>query len=114
MMVSFNPSHQLRKWFNNNYLGVPLERNCTQPSNIRSVYATFCELSEIVHQSLYLFYAPGSNLTSTSLLQVYTRYLHWYDANPSALRLGHNFTPAVLFAQYVLQNPHKTLITPTN
>ncbi|KAI9648945.1 hypothetical protein NHQ30_001511 [Ciborinia camelliae] len=78
--------------------GAPLQRNCTQPSNIRSVYATFCELSEIVHQSLYLFYAPGSNFTSNSLLQVYTRYLRWYDSIPTALRLGHNFTPAVLFS----------------
>ncbi|ESZ95156.1 hypothetical protein SBOR_4456 [Sclerotinia borealis F-4128] len=78
--------------------GAPLGRNCTQPSNIRSVYATFCELSEIVHQSLYLFYTPGSNFTSNSLLQVYTRYLRWYDSIPAALRLGHNFTPAVLFS----------------
>ncbi|KAF7862637.1 hypothetical protein EAF04_007510 [Stromatinia cepivora] len=78
--------------------GAPLERNCTQPSNIRSVYATFCELSELVHQSLYLLYAPGSNFTSNSLLQVYTRYLRWYDSIPAALRLGHNFTPSVLFS----------------
>src|SRR4051794_11927176 len=29
-------------------IGAPLERNCIQPSNVRSVYKTFCELSEIV------------------------------------------------------------------
>ncbi|RAL68670.1 hypothetical protein DID88_007379 [Monilinia fructigena] len=81
--------------------GAPLERNCTQPSNTRSVYATFCELSEIVHKSLYLLYAPGSNFTRNSLIQVYTRYLQWYESIPTALRLGHNFTPAVLFSQYV-------------
>ncbi|KAA8567599.1 hypothetical protein EYC84_008074 [Monilinia fructicola] len=78
--------------------GALLERNCTQPSNIRSVYATFCELSEIVHKSLYLLYAPGSNFTSNSLLRIYTRYLQWYESIPTALRLGHNFTPAVLFS----------------
>ncbi|QSZ37054.1 hypothetical protein DSL72_009146 [Monilinia vaccinii-corymbosi] len=78
--------------------GVPLERDCTQRSNIRTVFATFCELSEIVHQSLYLFYAPCSSFTSKLLLQVYTRYLRWYASIPAALRLGHNFTPAVLFS----------------
>lgn len=68
--------------------GAPLERNCTQPSNVRSVYKTFCELSEIVHQALYIFYTPGTPLTSKSLLDVYTKYLNWYDAIPAALRLG--------------------------
>ena len=81
--------------------GAPMERNCTQPSNVRSVYKTFCELSEIVHNSLYLCYSPGPQLTAKRLLAVYSRYLNWYDAIPSALRLGHNFTPAVLFCQYV-------------
>ncbi|KAL3417145.1 fungal specific transcription factor [Phlyctema vagabunda] len=78
--------------------GVPLERNCKQPSNVRSVYRTFCDLSEIVHKQLYAFYTPGENLTSTMLMDVYTQYLKWYEGIPSALRLGQNFTPAVLFA----------------
>ncbi|KAM3087208.1 hypothetical protein ACMFMG_001313 [Clarireedia jacksonii] len=81
--------------------GVPLERNCTQPSNVRSVYKTFCELSEIVHNSLYLLHTPGSNFTSHDLLELYTMFLRWYDSIPAALRLGHNFTPFVLFSQYV-------------
>ncbi|PQE05629.1 fungal specific transcription factor protein [Rutstroemia sp. NJR-2017a BBW] len=81
-----------------NNLGAPLERNCTQPSNIRSVYKTFCELSEIVHNSLYLLYTPGSNFTSHDLLELYTSFLHWYDLIPATLRLGHNFTPFVLFS----------------
>jgi len=80
-------------------LGAPFERSCTQPSNVRSVYKTFCELSEIVHISLYTLYTPGSPVTGKKLLNVYTKYLKWYDSLPTALRLGHNFTPAVLFAQ---------------
>lgn len=79
--------------------GAPLERNCTQPSNVRSVYKCFCELSEIVHQALYLFYTPGVYVTRKSLINVYTKYLRWYDSIPEALRLGRNFTPSVLFAQ---------------
>jgi hypothetical protein len=38
-------------------------------------------------------------VTSKSLLASYTDFLRWYDAIPAVLRLGHNFTPAVLFAQ---------------
>ncbi|KAF5721924.1 nitrogen assimilation transcription factor nirA [Fusarium mundagurra] len=32
------------------------------------------------------------------LLGIYTEYLDWYNGVPEVLRLGHNFTPAVLFA----------------
>ncbi|TVY34716.1 Nitrogen assimilation transcription factor [Lachnellula occidentalis] len=78
--------------------GAPFERSCTQPSNIRSVYKTFCELSEIVHQTMYTLYTPGSPVTGKKLLDVYTKYLNWYESIPTALRLGQNFTPAVLFA----------------
>lgn len=79
--------------------GVPLQRSCEQPSNVRSVYKCFCELSELVHQSLYILHSPGRPLTSRDLLGIYTQYLDWYDRIPVVLRLGHNFTPAVLFAQ---------------
>ncbi|KAL2062109.1 hypothetical protein VTL71DRAFT_6375 [Oculimacula yallundae] len=78
--------------------GAPLETACTQPSNVRSVYKTFCELSEIVHKSLYVLYTPGKPVTSKSLNDVYTEYIRWYSEIPEALRLGQNFTPAVLFA----------------
>lgn len=79
--------------------GVPLRRSYEQPSNVRSVYKCFCELSELVHQSLYILHSPGRPLTSKDLLRIYTQYLNWYDRIPEVLRLGVNFTPAVLFAQ---------------
>ncbi|KAI1391792.1 nitrogen assimilation transcription factor nirA [Hypoxylon trugodes] len=78
--------------------GAPLQRSCEQPSNVRSVYKCFCELSELVHQSLYVLHSPGKPVTSRDLLSIYTQYLNWYDRIPEVLRLGHNFTPAVLFA----------------
>ncbi|KAK2073408.1 hypothetical protein P8C59_007695 [Phyllachora maydis] len=74
------------------------EGSYQQPSNVRSVYKCFCELSELVHHSLYGLHAPGRPLTSRDLLRVYRQYLDWYDRVPEVLRLGHNFTPAVLFA----------------
>jgi len=77
--------------------GVPLQRSCHQPSNVRSVYRCFCELSELVHQSLYSSQIPGRYLTARDLLKRYASYLNWYDRIPESLRLGHNFTPAVLF-----------------
>jgi hypothetical protein len=79
--------------------GAPMEPYCIQPSNVRSVYKTFCELAEIVHRSMYTLYTPGANVTSKTLLETYTEYLGWYDVIPTTLRLGQNFTPAVLFAQ---------------
>jgi hypothetical protein len=79
--------------------GVPEILSANQPSNVRSVSRCFCELAELVHQSLYVLYAPGRRLTLSELLTVYTRYLNWYSSLPEALRLGHNFTPSVLFAQ---------------
>lgn len=79
--------------------GAPLQRSCEQPSNVRSVYKCFCELSELVHESLYILHSPGRPLSSRDLINIYTDFLNWYDNIPEVLRLGHNFTPAVLFAQ---------------
>lgn len=79
--------------------GAPLQRSCEQPSNVRSVYKCFCELSELVHEALYMLHSPGRLLSSRDLVNIYTEFLNWYDNIPEVLRLGHNFTPAVLFAQ---------------
>lgn len=49
-----------------------------------------------------MLHSPGKPLSARDLLNIYTEYLNWYDRIPEALRLGHNFTPAVLFAQYSL------------
>jgi hypothetical protein len=79
--------------------GVPLERNCSQPGNLRSVYTSFCELSEVVHDTMFELYQPQGQLSSRTILLAYTKYLDWYSSLPDALRLGQNFTPTVLFTQ---------------
>ena len=79
--------------------GIPLDHHFDQPSNLRSVYKTFCELSERVHNVLYTLYSPGFEASSEELIALYHQYIHWYDTIPDNIRLGHNFTPAVLFAQ---------------
>ncbi|KAF5697412.1 nitrogen assimilation transcription factor nirA [Fusarium mundagurra] len=55
--------------------GAPLQLQYEQPSNERSVYKCL----------------------SRVLLGIYTEYLDWYSSVPEVLRLGRNFTPAVLF-----------------
>lgn len=80
-------------------IGAPFQRSCEQPSNVRSVYKCFCELSALVHDSLYKLHTPGRPLRGQDLLKIYTEFLDWYDSIPEVLRLGQNFTPAVLFAQ---------------
>uniref|UniRef100_A0A0D2YF37 Xylanolytic transcriptional activator regulatory domain-containing protein n=1 Tax=Fusarium oxysporum (strain Fo5176) TaxID=660025 RepID=A0A0D2YF37_FUSOF len=44
------------------------------------------------------FSLDKKTLTAQGLLGIYTEYLDWYNGVPKVLRLGHNFTPAVLFA----------------
>ncbi|KAE8445252.1 hypothetical protein EG329_013624 [Mollisiaceae sp. DMI_Dod_QoI] len=92
--------------------GEPLDRHFDQPSNLRSVYKTFCELSEIVHQALYTLYSPGFELTSGSLIKVYNSYIEWYDTIPDSLRLGQNFTPSVLFAHLFYHSATLLLFQP--
>jgi hypothetical protein len=80
-------------------LGTPLPQAHEQPSNVRSVYKCFCELTELVHETMYVLYTPGRCLMGRDIVKLYTKYLGWYDNIPEVLRLGHNFTPSVLFAQ---------------
>lgn len=77
--------------------GEQSESSLHQRSNGRSVFDSFCSLSEVVHQSLYILYAPGGALTSQDVLGIYKRYMDWYDSIPQVLRTGDNSTPAVLF-----------------
>ncbi|KAE9374026.1 hypothetical protein N431DRAFT_371392 [Stipitochalara longipes BDJ] len=92
--------------------GAPLDENFSQPSNLRTVYTTFCELSEKVHNVLYTLYSPGSEITSSALIKLYNEYIHWYDTIPGSLRLGQNFTPAVLFAQLFYHSATLLLFQP--
>lgn len=69
-----------------------------QPSHVRSVFKCYAELSELTHQILYLFHSPEEPVTAKRLLDIYRNFATWFDNVPTALRLGYNFTPAVLFS----------------
>ncbi|POS83322.1 hypothetical protein EPUL_004722 [Erysiphe pulchra] len=70
----------------------------SQASNDWNVFVIFCDLSDIIHRSLYILNSPREKVTSFRLLACYTEFLHWYDSNPTKMRLGQVFTPAILFS----------------
>ncbi|RKF59746.1 Nitrogen assimilation transcription factor nirA [Erysiphe neolycopersici] len=70
----------------------------SQASNDWNAFVTFCDLSDIIYRSLYILYSPIEEITSIKLLACYTEYLHWYDSNPTKMRLGEAHTPAILFS----------------
>lgn len=90
---------ELREWIP--YAGdqIPKGLDLRQPSNVRGVYASLCELSTIIHGILYVMQADTDPISSKDVLDQYTRMLDWYNSLPKALRLGENSTPSVLFVQ---------------
>ena len=73
----------------------------TQTSNVRSVFRGICELSNIIYQSLHLAYSRQGSLTSRDVIDVYGKYLNWYESMLGVLKSGVNSTPTAIFAQYV-------------
>jgi hypothetical protein len=60
---------------------------------------SLCELSTIIHGTLYVMYADADSLRSRDIMDRYTQMLGWYGSLPEVLRLGGNSTPSVLFVQ---------------
>jgi hypothetical protein len=58
-----------------------------------------------------MLYGVKRNFTTQALLSTYAKYLHWYEDLTPVLRLGYNFTPSVLFAQYVVYFLSQTVLT---
>ncbi|KAF6515275.1 hypothetical protein HZS61_005181 [Fusarium oxysporum f. sp. conglutinans] len=69
----------------------------SKPAVVRDVEASVWVPYTDDDAPLQLQYEQPSNERS-GLLGIYTEYLDWYNGVPEVLRLGHNFTPAVLFA----------------
>ena len=90
---------ELREWIP--YAGdqIPQGLDLRQPSNVRAVYKSLCELSTIIHSTLYVMHADTDPVSSRDILDQYTRMLGWYSSLPEVLRLGENSTPSVLFVQ---------------
>lgn len=95
-------SIEMTPWVQYGHDGETQEVGFQVPSNIRSIHRHLCELSELVHRTLYVLYTPGDNLTIRDVLDLYTCYLEWYDTLPGLLRLSANSIPCMLFLQYVI------------
>ncbi|CZT13581.1 uncharacterized protein RAG0_17080 [Rhynchosporium agropyri] len=91
---------------------LPHEPSKLQISHARSVHIVTCELFEVVHEALYILYLPGLPLMGKHILQIYHRYLAWYDSVPATFRLGINYTPAVIFMHIYYQFAVLTLFGP--
>ncbi|XMA13646.1 hypothetical protein WAI453_006437 [Rhynchosporium graminicola] len=91
---------------------IPAEPSRLQSGHVRTVHIVMCELFEVVHAALYILYMPGLPLTSKHILSIYHRYLTWYDSVPGTLRLGDNYTPAVIFMHIYYQFAVLTLFAP--
>lgn len=72
-----------------------------QLSNLRSVYQSFCCLNELVNDLVYVLNLPVHAPKAADILQLYQRFLSWYDELPEVMKLGQNCTPPVIFIQYV-------------
>jgi len=70
-----------------------------QEGNMRLVFKSFSDLSELVHKATYTLYSDQAPLSGHKILAIYTEYLQWYEKLPDQLRLGGNSTPTVLFTQ---------------
>ncbi|KFY91582.1 hypothetical protein V500_04589 [Pseudogymnoascus sp. VKM F-4518 (FW-2643)] len=70
----------------------------TQTSNVRSVFRGICELSNIIYQSLHLVHSRQGSLTSRDVIDVYGKYLNWYESMLGVLKSGVNSTPTAIFA----------------
>jgi hypothetical protein len=56
-------------------------------------------LSEIVSDMIHMFYAPQERMNSRKFLEVYKKYLSWYETLPESLQLNQKSPPHV----YALQ-----------
>ncbi|KAL9127410.1 MAG: hypothetical protein Q9217_003706 [Psora testacea] len=67
-----------------------------QPSYTHTLLYQFSLLSEIVNDTVFMFYAPRERFTSKKLLDFYNRYTRWFTNLPETLHLRAIPMPHVL------------------
>lgn len=73
-----------------------------QPGHTHKHLQQFSFLSEIVNDTIIMFYAPRERFTSKKLRDFHARYTQWYQALPSELALSDHSTPQVINLQCVI------------
>ena len=70
-----------------------------QPNLTHTFTNYFAKLTDIVNDTIFMFYAPRERFTSRKLLDFYGRYKKWYGDLPQSLQLHQVSTPHVLTLQ---------------
>lgn len=78
---------------------VTLSEDPEEASHTHRLLHQFGLLSEIVNDTVYMFYAPRERFTSRKLLDFYARFKRWYKSLPDVLRLDHTCLPHVILLQ---------------
>lgn len=92
-------AYDLKPWEPYDDYGVEDIPGAGQPILIQTLSYQFRLLTEIVSDTVFMFYAPRERFTSKKLLDFYSRYTRWYNKLPEILRLGDVPTPHLLVLQ---------------
>lgn len=88
-----------RPWRPYNGYGIENIPDAEQPNLTQRLAQQFSLLTEIVSDTIFMFYAPRERFTSKKLLDFHARYKRWYSKLPEKLRLRNVSTPHVLVLQ---------------
>lgn len=73
--------------------------NAEQPILTHTFNSQLSKLTEIVNDTVFMFYAPHERFTSKKLLEYNGRYKRWYSNLPATLKLRDVSSPHVLVLQ---------------
>ena len=85
-----------RPYTDSGWMSIP---GAEQPAVPTTLIRALSSLSEIVNDTVFMFYAPRERFTSRKLLDFYARYTRWFNNLPDKLRLREVTTPHVLCLQ---------------
>ena len=72
---------------------------CGQPTFALRLLQQYSSLSEIVNDTVFMFYAPRETFTSAKLEEFYRRYKRWFERLPDEFRFRDVNLPHVLTLQ---------------
>ena len=91
-----NEQKSWRPYTDHGVVDIPGAEQPTLPTTLMRATSS---LSEIVNDTVFMFYAPRDRFTSKRLLDFYARYTRWFNNLSDKLGLGEVSTPHVLMLQ---------------
>ena len=98
-MPSILEQLESKPWIPYTDYGVEAIPGAEQPSYTHTLLYQFSLLSEIVNDTVFMFYAPRERFNSKKLLDFHSRYTRWFSKLPEKLRLRDVPMPHVLVLQ---------------